>query len=34
MLVLEGVSKRYGETVALDGVDVTLAAGHVHTILG
>ena len=34
MLVLEGVAKRYGETVALDGVDVAMAPGHVHTVLG
>ena len=34
MLVLEGVAKRYGETVALDGIAVAMAAGHVHTILG
>ena len=34
MLVLEGVAKRYGETVALDGFAVAMAAGHVHTILG
>ena len=34
MIVLEGVAKRYGETVALHGIDVSMAAGHVHTILG
>ena len=34
MLVLEGVSKRYGETMALDGIDVAMSAGHVHTVLG
>src|SRR4051794_41893515 len=34
MLVLEGVSKRYGETIALDGIDVAMSVGHVHTVLG
>ena len=34
MIALEGVAKRYGETVALHGIDVAMAAGHVHTILG
>ncbi|MFO1035304.1 MAG: ATP-binding cassette domain-containing protein [Geminicoccaceae bacterium] len=34
MIGLEGVAKRYGETVALHGIDVTMSAGHVHTILG
>jgi ribose transport system ATP-binding protein len=34
MLALEGVAKRYGETVALDGIDVAMAPGHVHTVLG
>jgi ribose transport system ATP-binding protein len=34
MLVLDGVSKRYGETVALDDVSLEFARGHVHTILG
>lgn len=34
MLVLDGVAKRYGETVALDGVGIAFARGHVHTILG
>ena len=34
MIALEGVAKRYGETVALHGIDVDMAAGHVHTILG
>jgi ribose transport system ATP-binding protein len=34
MIALEGVAKRYGETVALHGIDVTMTAGQVHTILG
>lgn len=34
MIVLEGVGKRYGETVALDQIDILLSAGHIHTILG
>ncbi|MFL5332766.1 MAG: ATP-binding cassette domain-containing protein [Geminicoccaceae bacterium] len=34
LLVLEGVSKRYGETVALNGIDVAMSASHVHTVLG
>ena len=31
---LRGVSKRYGQVTALDGVDLTLAAGQVTAILG
>ncbi len=31
---LRGVSKRYGQVTALDGVDMTLAAGQVTAILG
>ena len=31
---LRGVSKRYGQIIALDGVDMTLAAGQVTAILG
>lgn len=34
MLSLEGVGKRYGETVALQAIDIVMASGHVHTILG
>jgi ribose transport system ATP-binding protein len=34
MLVLDGLAKRYGETVALDGIEVAFARGQVHTILG
>lgn len=34
MLRLEGISKRYGETVALDDAAVSFKSGHVHTILG
>jgi ribose transport system ATP-binding protein len=34
LLTIEALSKRYGETVALDGVDIAFAAGEIHTILG
>lgn len=34
MLAVDAVSKRYGETVALDGVSIEFVAGTVHTILG
>jgi ribose transport system ATP-binding protein len=34
MLEIAQLSKRYGETVALDGASVTFAAGSVHTIMG
>ena len=34
MLEIENLSKRYGETVALDGASVAFAAGTVHTIMG
>lgn len=34
MLSMTGVTKRYGETVALSDADVTFDPGHVHTILG
>ncbi|HEX3983294.1 MAG TPA: ATP-binding cassette domain-containing protein [Acidisoma sp.] len=34
MLTISAVSKRYGETVALDGVSIDCAAGSIHTILG
>lgn len=33
-LELRGVSKRFGSTVALDGVDFTVAVGQVHALLG
>ncbi|WP_432533017.1 sugar ABC transporter ATP-binding protein [Kineococcus arenarius] len=33
-LVLEGLTKRYGATLALDGVDLTIASGQVHGLLG
>jgi ribose transport system ATP-binding protein len=32
--VLRGIAKRFGPTVALDGVDLTLAAGHVAALVG
>lgn len=34
MLEIANLSKRYGETVALDGATVSFAAGSVHTIMG
>ncbi len=33
-LVLQGLTKRYGATLALDGVDLTIASGTVHGLLG
>ena len=34
MLALSGLRKRFGATVALDGVDVNLAPGEVHALIG
>jgi len=34
MLTINAISKRYGETIALDGVSIDFAAGTIHTILG
>ncbi len=34
MLTMSGVTKRYGETIALSDADVAFQQGHVHTILG
>ncbi len=34
MLEIANLSKRYGETVALDGASVSFAAGSIHTIMG
>jgi ribose transport system ATP-binding protein len=34
MLEVAGLSKRYGETIALDDVTLTFARGHIHAILG
>jgi len=34
LLAVEGLSKRYGETVALSDVGIAFAAGGVHAILG
>lgn len=34
MLEIEGLSKRYGETVALSGATIAFRAGTIHTILG
>jgi ABC-2 type transport system ATP-binding protein len=33
-LAVTGLRKHYGDTVALDGVDLTVEAGHVHALLG
>ncbi len=33
-IVVEGLRKRYGDKTALDGVDLTVAAGTVHGLLG
>jgi ribose transport system ATP-binding protein len=34
MLQLRGIAKRFGATVALDGVDLDIAAGRVHALIG
>ena len=34
MLTMSAVTKRFGETIALSGADITFERGHVHTILG
>lgn len=34
IVCLEGVSKRYGATTALDGVDFACKAGEIHAVLG
>jgi ribose transport system ATP-binding protein len=34
ILAVQSISKRYGETVALDGVSIEFQAGTIHTILG
>jgi hypothetical protein len=34
MLSIEGLAKRYGETIALENVAATFSKGAIHTILG
>jgi ribose transport system ATP-binding protein len=34
LLEVAGLSKRYGETVALDGADIAFAPGSIHAVLG
>jgi ABC-2 type transport system ATP-binding protein len=34
LLIVESVTKRYGETVAVDGVSLRVAAGEVYALLG
>src|SRR5580658_10285806 len=33
-LILQGISKRYGDVIANDGVDLSVAAGEIHALLG
>ena len=34
MLQAEGLRKRFGATVALDGAGITLRAGEIHALMG
>ena len=34
LLVLSGIVKRYGEVVAVDGVDLVVGEGEVHALVG
>ena len=33
-LILQGISKRYGDVIANEGVDLSVAAGEIHALLG
>src|SRR3984957_9048751 len=33
-LILQGISKRYGDVIANDGIDLSVAPGEIHALLG